>query len=57
MAELAGAVAPLPRLFKRVLGILRNVRTFALVPVGYPRGNFGPVRRRPAAETIHWEGW
>jgi nitroreductase len=43
--------------FKRVLGIPKNVHTFALIPVGYPRGNFGPVRRRPAAETIHWEGW
>ena len=43
--------------FKRVLGIPRGVHTFALIPVGYPRGNFGPVRRRPAGETIHWEGW
>jgi nitroreductase len=43
--------------FKRVLGIPKGVHTFALIPVGYPRGNFGPVRRRPAADTIHWEGW
>jgi nitroreductase len=42
---------------KRVLGIPRSVHTFALIPVGYPRGRFGPVRRRPAAEAIHWEGW
>ena len=43
--------------FKRVLGIPKGVHTFALIPVGYPRGNFGPVRRRPASDTIHWEGW
>jgi nitroreductase len=43
--------------FKKVLGIPRGVHTFALIPVGYPRGNFGPVRRRPAGDTIHWEGW
>lgn len=43
--------------FKKALGIPRGVKTFALVPIGYPRGNFGPVRRRPAADTIHWEGW
>lgn len=43
--------------FKKVLGIPRGVKTFALIPIGYPRGNFGPVRRRPVAESIHWEGW
>jgi nitroreductase len=43
--------------FKRVLGIPKGVHTFAVIPVGYPRGNFGPVRRRPAADAIHWEGW
>lgn len=43
--------------FKKALGIPRAVKTFALIPVGYPRGSFGPVRRRAAGETIHWEGW
>ena len=43
--------------FKRVLGIPRNVHTFALVPVGWPRGNLGPVKRRPAAEVIHRDRW
>jgi nitroreductase len=43
--------------FKKTLGIPRGVKTFALIPIGYPRGNFGPVRRRPAADAIHWEGW
>jgi nitroreductase len=43
--------------FKRVLGIPRAVDTFAVVPVGWPLGRFGPVRRRPAAEATHWERW
>jgi nitroreductase len=43
--------------FKAVLGIPRSVKTFAIVPVGWPRGNFGPVVRRPAAEVIHRDRW
>jgi nitroreductase len=43
--------------FKRVLGIPRHVKTFAIVPVGWPIGRFGPVRRRDPAEVIHWERW
>jgi nitroreductase len=41
--------------FKDVLGIPSHVHTFAIVPVGWPRGHFGPVSRRPA--TIHWDRW
>jgi nitroreductase len=43
--------------FKKVLGIPRSIRTFALIPVGYPLGRFGPVRRRPAERVIHWDRW
>ena len=43
--------------FKAVLGIPRSVKTFAVIPVGWPRGNFGPVVRRPAAEVIHRDRW
>jgi nitroreductase len=43
--------------FKQVLGIPRRVKTFALIPVGWPRGRFGPVRRRPAAEVIRYDRW
>lgn len=42
---------------KRLLGIPRGVKTFAVVPVGWPKGRFGPVRRRPAAEAIRWNRW
>jgi nitroreductase len=43
--------------FKAVLGIPKRVETFALIPIGWPRGNFGPVRRRPAREVVHRDRW
>ncbi|KRA32850.1 nitroreductase [Nocardioides sp. Root614] len=43
--------------FKQVLDIPSHVQTFAIIPVGYPRGNFGPVSRKPAAESIRWNHW
>jgi nitroreductase len=42
---------------KRVLGIPRNVETYGLIPVGWPIGSFGPVRRRPVDEVIHTDRW
>ena len=57
-----GAVITVWHLFyehewKRVLGIPRDVQTFAVVPVGWPKGRFGPVTRRPAGEVIHRDHW
>lgn len=43
--------------WKQALGIPRGTDTFAVVPVGWPLGRFGPVRRRPATEAIHWNRW
>jgi nitroreductase len=43
--------------WKRELGIPRNVSTLAVVPVGWPRGRFGPVTRRPVGEVIHRDRW
>ena len=43
--------------FKAVLGIPRHVHTFALIPVGWPIGQFGPVRRRPLTELVHYDTW
>jgi nitroreductase len=47
----------LEREVKQVLGIPRGVNTYAIVPVGWPLGRFGPVSRRPAAEAIHRDRW
>ena len=42
---------------KEVLGLPDNVEPYCLIPVGYPKGNFGPVTRKPPEETIHWDRW
>jgi nitroreductase len=47
----------LEREVKQVLGIPRGINTYAIVPVGWPLGRFGPVSRRPAAEAIHRDRW
>jgi nitroreductase len=43
--------------WKRELGIPKGINTLAVIPVGWPRGRFGPVTRRPAAELIHRDRW
>jgi len=42
---------------KEILGIPKGVNTYAMIPLGYPRGRFGPVRRRPAESVIHRDRW
>jgi nitroreductase len=48
---------------KAILGMPPEVQTFALMPIGYPRGKFGPITRRPINEIAyldkygtHWKG-
>ena len=36
---------------KQALGLPAEFRTFALMPIGYPERNFGPVKRRPVSEV------
>lgn len=36
---------------KTVLGLPAEVSTYALMPIGYPRGKFGPVRRLPVNQV------
>lgn len=43
--------------WKEALGIPEDMETFAAIPVGWPQGNFGPVRRRPVADVIHRDRW
>jgi nitroreductase len=42
---------------KEILEIPNSVRTYALIPIGWPLGRFGPVARRPPAEVIRMEHW
>ena len=42
-----------------VLGVPETSRyeIAALIPVGYPAGNFGVARRKPAEAVTHWDRW
>ena len=39
------------------LGLPEGVHSYAIIPIGYPMGNFGPVRRRPLEEVVFLERW
>jgi hypothetical protein len=40
-----------------VLGIPKDVHTYAVIPVGYPVGKFGPVSRQPIENVIRRDRW
>ena len=42
---------------KAVLGLPDDVSTYALMPIGYPVGKFGPLARRPVEEVTHADRW
>ena len=53
-----GAVLTAPHLlgppgrFERILELPKGVKLAAIIPIGYPKGRFGPVRRRPVEEFM-----
>jgi nitroreductase len=40
-----------------ILGLPEDVYTFALMPIGYPRGKYGPLARRPVNEVACADRW
>jgi nitroreductase len=42
---------------KAVLGVPDDIHTFAMMPIGWPHGRFGPVARRPVAEVTFADRW
>jgi len=38
---------------KAILGLPPEVQTYALMPIGYPDGKFGPIKRRPVSEVAY----
>jgi nitroreductase len=42
---------------KELLGLPANTETVALIPIGYPRGKYGPKVSRPVEEVVHYERW
>ena len=42
---------------RRILGLPHSVTPCAVVPLGWPRGRYGPTTRRPAAEVTHLDAF
>jgi nitroreductase len=42
---------------RAILGLPDDVFTFALMPIGYPLGKYGPLARRPVAEVTFADRW
>ena len=43
--------------FEAIIGLPETMAAYALVPLGWPLGNFGPVTRRPATEIMRFDRW
>ncbi len=39
------------------LGLSADVHSYALLPIGYPMGRFGPVRRVPITDVVYEDQW
>lgn len=49
-----------PDVMERVYALFKipeDVEFHACIPLGYPRGNFGPTKRYPTSETTSWNTW
>lgn len=42
---------------RALLGLPEEARIAVTIPVGWPDRPFGPVRRRPLGDVVHWERW
>jgi nitroreductase len=42
---------------KERLGIPAEIETVAMIPIGWPVGRFGPVRRAPVETVTYWDRW
>ncbi|MFV1971392.1 MAG: hypothetical protein ACC683_10370 [Acidimicrobiia bacterium] len=41
--------------YERIIGLPKGVLLAAVIPVGYPKGRYGPVTRPPARAFISWD--
>ncbi len=39
------------------LGLPPGVHSFAIIPIGYPLGKFGPVRRGALGDVVFQDRW
>jgi nitroreductase len=40
-----------------ILGLPPGVHSYAILPIGYPMGRFGPVRRAPLSDIVYLDRW
>jgi nitroreductase len=40
-----------------LFGLPPGVHSYAIIPVGYPLGNYGPVKRAPISEVTYLDRW
>jgi nitroreductase len=40
-----------------IMGLPPGVHSYAIIPIGYPLGNFGPVRRGSLADIVYEDRW
>jgi hypothetical protein len=54
-AVLTTPQAFLPGVYEDIVGIPSDVTLCAVIPIGWPMGKFGPVKRPPAREVMSWD--
>ncbi|HEX2090582.1 MAG TPA: nitroreductase family protein [Actinomycetota bacterium] len=42
---------------RRALGLPFSVQPVAVIPVGWPRGRYGPTSRKPVEKVVHYDRW
>ncbi len=42
---------------EEILGLPPGVHSYAILPIGYPMGNFGPVRRGSLSDVVYLDRW
>ena len=42
---------------RKILGLPTSVQPACIVPLGWPRGRYGPTTRRPVGDVVHRDTW
>jgi len=42
---------------EKALGLPKGVHSYAILPIGWPMGNFGPVGRGDLGEFVYMDRW
>jgi len=42
---------------RKILGLPMSVQPACIVPMGWPKGRYGPTTRRPVGDVVHRDTW